>query len=131
MKTKTKTIQYFTAPSGLVFTDKAGFVETLFTPINGKTAFGYFTRHKSAKHGTRAIKLHRGNGEVFAVIVSNGRFASLKSLSMRDGKEWALAAATSADEKLLGFDGLSYVEEINLCVGLVESMNPEKGKVDA
>jgi hypothetical protein len=50
---------------------------------------------------------------------------------MRDGKEWALAAATSADEKLLGFDGLSYVEEINLCVGLVESMNPEKGKVDA
>jgi len=131
MKTKTKTIVHFTTPSGLVFTDKAGFIQTLFSPINGKTAFGYFTRHKSARHGTRAIKLHRGNGEVFAVIVSNGRFASLKSVSIRDGKEWALAAATSADEKLLGFDGLSYVEEINLCVELVESMNPEKGKVNA
>jgi len=131
MKTKTKTIVHFTTPSGLVFTEKAGLMETLFSPINGKTAFGYFTRHKSARHGTRAIKLHRANDEVFAVIVSNGRFASLKSVSIRDGKEWALAAATSADEKLLGFDGLSFIEEINLCVELVESMNPEKGKVDA
>ena len=131
MKTKTKTIVHFTTPSGLVFTDKAGFIQTLFSPINGKTAFGYFTRHKSARHGTRALKLYHGSGEIFAVIVSNGRFASLKSVSIRDGKEWALAAATSADEKLLGFDGLSYVEEINLCIDLVNSMNPEKGKENA
>jgi hypothetical protein len=124
MRTKTKTIQCFTTPSGLVFTDKAGFVETLFTPINGKTADGYFTRHKSKKRGTRAIRLFHGNGEIFAVIVSNGRDGQARSASTRNGKVWAMFCLTDHDEKYLGFDLVRYSEQGQVCVDIVDKANP-------
>jgi hypothetical protein len=130
MKTKTKTIQYFTAPSGLVFTDKAGFVETLFTPINGKTADGYFTRHKSKKHGTRAIRLFHGNGEIFAVIVSNGRDGQARSASTRNGKVWAMFCLTDHDEKHLGFDTIKCSEQGRICVEIVDKANPINAEHD-
>ena len=114
-----KTIHHITLPSGLVFTSKRDFTETLFQPINGKTADGYFTIHKSAKHGTRGVKLYRGNDAPFAIIVSNGRYAELKSISIRDGKEWTMNCATGNDEIEAGFRGIGYVEAINTCIELV------------
>jgi hypothetical protein len=124
----TKTIHHITLPSGLVFTSKRDFTETLFTPINGKTADGYFTVHKSAKHGTRGVKLHRGNDTPFAIIVSNGRYAEFKSISIRDGKEWTMNCATGNDEIEAGFRGIGYVEAINACIELV---NKAIGKGEA
>ena len=124
----TKTIHHITLPSGLVFTSRRDFTETLFSPINGKTADGYFTIHKSAKHGTRGVKLHRGNDAPFAILVSNGRYGEAKSVSMRDGKEWTMNALTANDLIELGFHGLGYVEAINSCIELV---NKAIGKVDA
>jgi hypothetical protein len=125
MKTDTKKIVHFTTPNGLVFTDKAGFVETLFSPINGKTADGYFTRHKSKKHGTRAIRLFHGNGEIFAVIVSNGRDGQARSASIHNGKVWAMFCLTDHDEKYLGFDLVRYSELGQVCVDIVDAVNPE------
>ena len=124
MKKQTKGIQYFTTPSGLVFTDKAGFVETLFNPINGKTADGYFTRHKSKKRGTRAIRLFHGNGEIFAVIISNGRDGQARSASARNGKVWAMFCLTDHDEKYLGFDTIKCSEQGRICVEIVDKANP-------
>ena len=124
----TKQIHYITLPSGLVFTSKRDFTETLFSPINGKTANGYFTIHKSAKHGTRGVKLHRGNDTPFAIIVSNGRYGEVKSVSIQDGKEWTMNALTANDAIELGFRDLGYVREIDACIELV---NLASGKVEA
>ena len=119
MTTKTKTIHYITLPSGLVFTSKRDFTETLFHPINGKTADGYFTAHKSAKHGTRSLRFHHGNGELFALIVSNGRDASARTAWKQDGKVWNLYGLTDEGKRLLGFHGKSYTGEIDACIELV------------
>lgn len=115
----TKTIHHITLPSGLIFTSKRDFTETLFHPINGKTADGYFTAHRSAKHGTRALRFHHGNGELFALIISNGRDASARTAWKQDGKVWNLYGLTDEGKRLLGFHGMSYAGEIEACIAIV------------
>lgn len=123
-----KQIHYITLPSGLVFTSKRDFTEALFSPINGKTADGYFTVHKSTKHGTQALRFHRGNGELFALIISNGRDASARTAWKQDGKVWNLYGLTDEGKRLLGFHGMSYTGEVDACIGLV---NKAIGKGEA
>jgi hypothetical protein len=89
-------------PSGLYFTSKRDFTETLFHPLDGKTAFGYYTFHQSKKHGTQSIRLRRANGELFALILSNGLSAVARTAWEENAKVFNLYGLTDEGRKLIG-----------------------------
>lgn len=118
MKTKQKkNIQSaIQLPSGLWFTSKRDFTETLFTPIEGKTAFGFYTLHTSKKYGTQSIRLRKGNGELFAIILSNGCDALARTAWEENGKVWNLYGLTDEGRKLIG------TEERQVLAGIIASV---------
>lgn len=89
-------------PSGLWFASKREFTESLFNPINGKTAFGFYSYHKSKKHGTESIRLRKGNGELFALILSNGWNATARTAWEENGKVFNLYGLTDEGRELIG-----------------------------
>lgn len=119
MKTKEKKIirSAIQLPSGLWFTAKRDFVESLFHPIDGKTALGYYTFHKSKKYGTQAVRLRKGNGELIAVILSNGRNATARTAWEEGGKIFNLYGLTDEGRKLVG------TEETQDWVDIVERVS--------
>jgi len=114
MKTKeNKSIQSaIQLPSGLYFTSKRDFTKTLFHPLDGKTAFGYYTFHQSKKHGTQSIRLRRSNGELFALILSNGWNATARTAWEENGKVFNLYALTDEGRKLIGTEETQSLIEI-------------------
>ena len=115
MKTKTKNKVVKSAiqlPSGLWFTSKKEFAETLFTPLDGKTAYGYYTFHESRKHGTQSIRLRHANGEIFAAILSNGWNATARTVFEREGKLWNLFGLTEEGSRLIGTEKNDALVEI-------------------
>jgi hypothetical protein len=114
MKTKeNKSIQSaIQLPSGLYFTSKRDFTKTLFHPLDGKTAFGYYTFHQSKKHGTQSIRFRRSNGELFALILSNGWNATARTAWEENGKVFNLYALTDEGRKLIGTEETQMLIEI-------------------
>jgi hypothetical protein len=105
MKTKQKKkIQLLKLPSGLHFTSKRDFAETLFHPLDGKTAFGFYTFHNSKKYGTQSIRLRRPNGELFAIIISNGWTSIARTAWEENGKVFNLFGLTDEGLELIGSD---------------------------
>ena len=101
-------------PSGLYFTSKCDFTETLFCPLGGKTAFGYYTFHQSKKHGTQSIRLRRANGELFALILSSGLNAVARTAWEEGGKVFNLYGLTDEGRKIIGTeDTQSLIEIVN------------------
>jgi hypothetical protein len=109
-------------PSGLWFTSKREFTETLFHPLDGKTAFGFYTFHKSKKHGTQSIRLRKGNGELFAIILSNGWNATARTAWEESGKVFNLYGLTDEGRKLIG------TEERQELIDIVESVSALQSK---
>lgn len=99
-------------PSGLYFTSKRDFTETLFCPLGGKTAFGYYTFHQSKKHGTQSIRLRRANGELFALILSNGLDATARTAWEDNTKVYNLYGLTDEGRKLIGTEETQSLIEI-------------------
>ena len=113
MKAHKKTItSAIKLPSGLYFTSKKDFTETLFRPINGKTADGYYTFHKSKKHGTQSIRLRRADGEIFAAILSNGLTATARTVFEQDGKLMNLFGLSDEGMRLIGTRNQELLMEI-------------------
>jgi hypothetical protein len=110
-------------PSGLHFTSKREFAETLFHPLDGKTAFGYYTFHKSKKHGTQSIRLRRANGELFALILSNGWNATARTAWEESGKVFNLYGLTDEGKKIIGTEETQSLIEI---VNRADSINSSK-----
>jgi hypothetical protein len=109
-------------PSGLWFTSKRDFAETLFHPLDGKTAFGFYTFHESKKHGTRSIRLRKGNGEIFAVILSNGWNAAARTAWEKGGKIFNLYGLTDEGRKLIG------TEETQEWINIIERVSALQSK---
>jgi len=109
-------------PSGLWFTSKREFTETLFRPLEGKTAFGYYTFHKSKKYGTQSIRFRRANGELFALILSNGWDATARTAWEESGKVFNLYGLTDEGRKIIGTgDTQSLIEIVNLAAAINSS----------
>lgn len=123
MKTKTRTKEKKSVrsaiqlPSGLWFTSKRDFVETLFHPLDGGAAFGFYTFHKSKKHGTQSIRLRKGSGELFAIILSNGWYAVARTAWEESGKVFNLYGLTDEGRKLIG------TEETQEWVSIIEKVS--------
>jgi hypothetical protein len=121
MKPTQHTIPHLRLKSGLIFVLKKHFTDTLFTPIEGKTAGGFFTLHTSKKHGTKAVRFYRPNGDLFAIILSNGTEASARSAWIHDGRAMNLFGMTEKDDAALGLSGMSYIQRNEESVAIVES----------
>lgn len=94
----------------------AAATETLFKPINGRTASGTF---KKLKNQVRFFDL---SGKLFAALVKN-RHDEILLVSATDKEKGILYsfALTTPDEKRLGFSGLSYIQETELVENLWET----------
>lgn len=100
------------------FTTKRGMTETLFTPIDGKTAAGFYQKRK------RGILFSRPSGEPWFFLVANKwgeRF--FISCGQVNGKTFYMHAMSGRDESLLGIDGMKYSERQNLAAETWESIN--------
>jgi hypothetical protein len=79
--------------------------ETLFNPINGKTADGEYKIYKNG------IRLYKHNGELFAYIATHDWKPFIVSCAMQGKKPRYQFALSSLDEMYFGFDTLSYSEQ--------------------
>lgn len=94
--------------NGLVFVkDTDSVIESLFNPIDGKTAAGTYKRKPN---GVLLSDLS-GKPRVFLVDNKhNEQFAV--SVSQNDGEIRYMNALCSIDEKWLALDGMGYMQEI-------------------
>ena len=102
-----------------IFTTEAEFTETLFKPINGKTACGYYKKVPSG-----GIKLFKGNGELFSAIVDNkyNEQFFVTARKQQDGKTFYMFGLSTPDVEFLGLDKLSYSENINLARNIINQV---------
>lgn len=91
--------------------------DTLFNPINGKTADGEYKVYKNG------IRLYKPNGELFAYIVTHDFAPFIVSAYMYNGKPRYMFALSSPDEIYFGFDNLSYREKQQVIENTVDSLN--------
>lgn len=85
------------------FTAKRKMIDTLFEPINGKTAAGFYQKR------ARGILFSRPNGKPWFFLVANKwgeRF--FVSCGQVDGRVFYMHALSQRDEETLGIDGLKY-----------------------
>ena len=99
-----------TFPNKTTFVHKTNFINTLFKPINGKTATGTY------EHKQGGLLFRKGNGEPFLMLVCNRWqetfFVSCHKTSQ--GKIRFMYGLCSADESFAGLDKLRYMEQQNL-----------------
>ena len=79
--------------------------DTLFNPINGKTADGEYKVYKNG------IRIYKANGELFAYIATHDFAPFIVTAYMRNGKPRYMFALSTLDELFFGFDKLSYAEK--------------------
>ena len=76
--------------------------ETLFNPLNGKTAAGYYKRLKGR------VMFYKPDGTLFAAFVHNAWFTGLVSASSCDGKLFYMHGLATIAESAFGLSELSY-----------------------
>ena len=81
-------------------------IETLFAPIEGRTAHG---RYKARRGGIMLYDL-QDNPRVFIVNNRHGRF--FVSASIHDGRYWYMHGLADSDAEWLGTSELGYAAEI-------------------
>lgn len=90
--------------------------ETLFQPINGKTADGEYKVYKGG------IRLYKPNGELFAFIATHGSAPFIVSAYMHNGKPRYMLALSTLDEIYFGFDKTSYTEKQEIIEKVVDNL---------
>jgi hypothetical protein len=107
----------------LIFNDRAycqndkEFTESLFHPINGRTANGFYERTGGG------IRLFNLQHELFAFIKSPNKQTEAFVVSAYNyaGQVRYMHALTSTAEKYLGFDPLTYSEMYGACAAVFQS----------
>lgn len=115
MKTKTSKILNV---GNAAFTAKEEMIETLFQPINGKTAAGFY---KKRAHG---ILFSRPSGEPWFFLVANKwgeRF--FVSCGQVDGRVFYMHSLSQRDEETLGIEKLKYSESHELAESIWNEIN--------
>lgn len=106
-----------TAP-GIYFAPKKSAVGTLFKPVDGRTAAGYFTRKKTG------ITFHTLSGDPFAFLATSHHGTFFTSCRRADnGKVWYMYSVTNEAAQLLGIDQLTYSEELELAKSIVRDLD--------
>lgn len=77
--------------NGNYFVVQKEFTNTLFNPLNGKTASGFYKITKDK------ILFHKADGELFAAFVKNAKFTGIVSATKQNGKIWYMQALCSYD----------------------------------
>lgn len=77
--------------NGNSFTTQKEFADSLFNPLNGKTASGFYKITKDK------ILFHKADGELFAAFVKNSKFTGIVSATKQNGKTWYMQALCSYD----------------------------------
>ena len=107
--------------NGNTFTTAGDFIETLFSPINGKTAAGFYAKKKNG------ILFHKPDGSPWFFLVANKhgeRF--FVSCGTANNRLFYMNALCSSDEKQLGIEGMKYSEEIALAERIWEEFEPSQ-----
>lgn len=102
--------------NGLVFVrGSRALTDTLFTPINGKTADGFY------RVVGNAVRLFRPDGTLFAAVVRfrNSSLCGFVSAGMRDGKAFFMNGMNSLDEDFLRLPK-SYSAECELAASIIK-----------
>lgn len=121
MKTKAKE-KYFATPSGMIFTSRKGFVDTLFDPIEGKTASGYYKKRKAK--GNLILNLYTPDNALFAIAITDGINGQCRTAERLDnGKVWAMHGLSSIDSEKLGMDKLTYSCQSNYWVKIIKNIH--------
>lgn len=83
--------------NGNYFVHQKDFTDTLFNPLNGQTASGFYKTTKDK------ILFHKANGELFAAFVKNSKFTGIVSACKQNNKIWYMQALNYHDaEKYFG-----------------------------
>jgi hypothetical protein len=101
--------------NNVIFTKNSNeFIETLFKPINGCTAYGTYKRVKGG------IKLLDAQGKLFAFVVNNKYSEKfiVSASKLENGKTHYMYGLDSFTERVFGFDKISYIEQNNIIKGL-------------
>lgn len=91
------------------FTTRQGMINTLFQPINGKTAAGFYNKR------ARGILFSRPSGEPWFFLVANKwgeRF--FVSCGQVNGRVFYMHSMSERDEQAVGIDGLKYSQQREL-----------------
>lgn len=115
MKTKTsKTLKIGSA----AFTTKREMIDTLFQPIDGKTAAGFY------KKRTSGILFSRPSGEPWFFLVANKwgeRF--FVSCGQVNGRTVFMHSMSERDEQAVGIEGLKYSQRGELAESIWNEIN--------
>jgi hypothetical protein len=94
----------------------AEFTDTLFNPVNGKTASGFY---KKVKGG---VKLFDAQKKLFAFVVNN-KFNEqflVSATQLENGKTWYSQGLSNADTQKLGFTELGFMQENELAKQIIK-----------
>jgi hypothetical protein len=100
------------------FTTKEKLIDTLFHPINGKTADGFY------KKRARGILFSRPSGEPWFFLVANKwgeRF--FVSCGQVNGRTVYMHSMSERDEQAVGIDGLRYSQKGELAGAIWNSLS--------
>jgi hypothetical protein len=103
--------------NGLRFAkNDAEMIESLFS--HGGTCAGFYKRLKS---GFQLLNLQK---ELFAFLVDNKHGEKfVVTASRRDGKAFYMYGSSAITERLLGLDGMGYMQQIDVCKASCEILN--------
>lgn len=108
--------------NGLTFVrGSRALTNTLYQPINGKTADGFYRVHRNA------VRLYKPNGDLFAAIVkfSDSGSCGFVSAGTHDGKPYFMQGMCSLDEDFLRLPK-SYIAECDLAESLFKQASEVK-----
>jgi hypothetical protein len=100
----------------------AALVETLFKPIDGKTASGLFRPRKNG------VLFMRPNGEPAAFLAANPGQSKfwVTAFTGEDGRTRYMFSATDDTKAFLGIGGLGYAAESEQAARAWESLQPNQ-----
>jgi hypothetical protein len=88
--------------------------DSLFNPLAGKTAAGYYTRHACR------VMFHKPSGELFAAFVHNPKFTGLVTADKFGTKARYMHGLSEVDAKQFGLD----VNDYRVTKAFEESLKP-------
>ncbi len=100
-------ISFVTLGTSVFAPSKAALLDTLFNPVDGGTASGYFTKHKDG------VSFYKPDGALFAFLVCNRHGERFMVSAFKDdkGRTVYMQALSTLDEARLGFSSLSWSEQ--------------------
>lgn len=110
--------KFLTIGNRIFAPSKDAMIETLFRPVNGRTADGHYRIFKGG------VQLFDAQGDLFAFLVVNGHNEQFfVSAVMDNGRAHYMFALSSMDEKELGVEGMGYMEQNEAAMTAAKSLN--------